>query len=283
MLKNDGENSVMKAIIDYFGKNAKTRVVDKEGFRAAVRVCVRDEDLNKNKYVNSFYYAVTRNPSLNKQLDALQAEYDQIKHAKGIGSPRIIVIRKEISKIRSQIWEQECCYVSDVSIVAAKLFEKQAINLIDLSGCYCAASKNADNSRFNILSAFISFAAAVKTEPNVQNVSIITPYAAQTRLIWALELDYQQHGDTEIRCATVHQFQGSESDVIFFDAVESYLAKKPGWLMGKDFNSIQRLINVAVTRAKGKLITVANSRFWNNNYTGTQHTFYKLVQNCINF
>ncbi|MGN1191428.1 MAG: AAA domain-containing protein [Dorea sp.] len=366
---------------------------------------VRDEELNKNKYVSSFYYAVTKNPSLNKQLDALQAEYDQLKHTKGIGSPRIIEIRKEISKIRSQIREQECCYVSDASIVAttiskvvidklfqekkydvvmfdevsmayvlqvvcaatfakehiicvgdfmqlapiaqskaqeilcediftylginrygkpyfhpwlvmldeqrrmhpkisafanqyvynrmlkdhpstqssrneivaAKPFENQAINLIDLTGCYCAASKNADNSRFNVLSAFISFAAAVKTEPNVQNVSIITPYAAQTRLIRALELDYRQHGNTEIRCATVHQFQGSESDVIFFDAVESYPAKKPGWLMGKDFNSIQRLINVAVTRAKGKLITVANSRFWNNNYAGTQHTFYKLV------
>ena len=90
-------------------------------------------------------------------------------------------------------------------------------------------------------------------------------------------MDYRQHGKTEIRCATVHQFQGSESDVIFFDAVESYPAKKPGWLMGKDFNSILRLINVAVTRARGKLITVANNRFWENNYKGTTHTFYRLV------
>ena len=92
-----------------------------------------------------------------------------------------------------------------------------------------------------------------------------------------MELDYRQHGKTEIRCATVHQFQGSESDVILFDAVESYPAKKPGWLMGKDFNSIRRLINVAVTRARGKLITVANTKFWNNNYKGTSHTFYRLV------
>lgn len=34
------ENSVMKAIVDHFGKNAKTRVVDKEHFRAEVKVCV---------------------------------------------------------------------------------------------------------------------------------------------------------------------------------------------------------------------------------------------------
>ena len=47
--------------------------------------------------------------------------------------------------------------------------------------------------------------------------------------------------------------------------------------MGKDFNSILRLVNVAVTRARGKLITVANNKFWENNYKGTTHTFYRLV------
>jgi len=31
---------MMKAIIDYFGKGAKTRAVDKEHFRAEVSVCV---------------------------------------------------------------------------------------------------------------------------------------------------------------------------------------------------------------------------------------------------
>lgn len=34
------ENIVMKAIIDYFGKGAKTSVIDKEHFRAEVSVCV---------------------------------------------------------------------------------------------------------------------------------------------------------------------------------------------------------------------------------------------------
>ncbi|SFG75691.1 AAA domain-containing protein [Oribacterium sp. WCC10] len=162
-------------------------------------------------------------------------------------------------------------------IVAAELFRGEAINLLNLSKCYCAASKNADNSRFNILSALISFAVAVKSEANVETVSIITPYAAQTRLVRAMELDYRKHDSTEIRCATVHQFQGSESDVVIFDAVESYPSKKPGWLMGKDFNSILRLINVAVTRARGKLVTVANTTFWNNNYKDTSHTLYRLL------
>ena len=366
---------------------------------------VRDQDLSQNPYVNSFYFSVTKNPSLNNKLDALLEEYDQIKHTKGLGTQKIIDIKKEINKIRSLIREQEQNYVGKASIVATtiskviidklfkeklydvvmfdevsmayvpqivcaatfckehlicvgdfmqlapiaqspakdilcedifsylginqygtphyhpwlvmldeqhrmhpdisgfsnqyiykkllkdhpsmaleragivreELFKGHPINLVSLDGSYCAAYKNADNSRFNVLSGFISFAAAVITEPNVETVSIITPYAAQTRLVHAMILDYREHGETALRCSTVHQFQGSESDVIFFDAVESYPAKKTGYLMGKDFNSIKRLINVAVTRAKGKLVCVANFKFWNNHYEGTTHTLYKLL------
>jgi hypothetical protein len=45
--------------------------------------------------------------------------------------------------------------------------------------------------------------------------------------------DYYEHGTKVISCATVHQFQGSESDVLIFDAVESYPGSKVGFLMGK--------------------------------------------------
>ena len=38
-----------------------------------------------------------------------------------------------------------------------------------------------------------------------------------------------------------------------------------------------RLINVAITRAKGKLITIANVRFWNNLFKGTSHIYYMLL------
>lgn len=163
-------------------------------------------------------------------------------------------------------------------IVKQDMFKGSPINLIDLSTTYCATTKNVDNSRFNILSALLSLSIALKSESNVDSLSIITPYAAQTRLIRALLLDYKNQQDNSIRCATVHQFQGSESDVIIFDAVESYPGKKPGWLMSKDSDSIKRLINVAVTRARGKLVVVANKRFWDVNYqTNPLHTFYRLV------
>ena len=32
-----------------------------------------------------------------------------------------------------------------------------------------------------------------------------------------------------------------------------------------------------ITRAKGKLITIANVRFWNNLFKGTSHIYYMLL------
>lgn len=163
----------------------------------------------------------------------------------------------------------------------------EAMNLIDVFGTYCAASKNADNSRFNIMSALLSFAVALKSEKAQYNLAfkeeektgIITPYAAQTRLIRALIQDYRENGKTAISCATVHQFQGSERNVIIFDAVESYPFTKPGWLVSKnENNSVLRLINVAITRARCKFITVANTRFWANKFSETQNVYYKLLE-----
>ena len=165
-------------------------------------------------------------------------------------------------------------------IVRQQPFEGQAMNLVDMSGSYCAAGKNSDNSRFNILSAIISFSTAISTEAiSKSSVGIITPYAAQTRLIRAMLRDHNGKEKTQVACSTVHQFQGSERDVIIFDAVESYPSQKPGWLMLKNDNEhVTRLINVAVTRARGKLITVANGNFWLKKFEGTNHIFYRMVQ-----
>lgn len=164
-------------------------------------------------------------------------------------------------------------------IVERLPFSGNAMNLIDLTGTYCATGKNRDNSRFNILSAVFAFGSALMAEANGEkSVGIITPYAAQTRLVRAMIQDYRKTSQTDITCATVHQFQGSERNVIVFDAAESYPSTKTGWLMSKNDNgSVTRLINVAVTRARGKLIVVANRGYWINKFNGSDHAFYKLI------
>lgn len=183
--------------------------------------------------------------------------------------------------------DHESVIENSLEVVKTQPLPNIPMTLIDLYGTFCAASKNADNSRFNIFSAIISFALALKSEKSQENldfkdeekVGIITPYAAQTRLIRAIIQDYKYQNTTAVSCATVHQFQGSECNTIIFDAVESYPFKRPGWLVSKNENSsVTRLINVALTRARAKFITVANAKFWENKFHETQHTYYNLLK-----
>jgi LSD1 subclass zinc finger protein len=88
----------------------------------------------------------------------------------------------------------------------------------------------------------------------------------------------QSRNTTDVSCATVHQFQGSERNVIIFDAVESCPATKVGWLMSKnEGGAVSRLINVAITRARGKFIAIANKTFWQNKVS-SDNLFGSLVK-----
>lgn len=165
---------------------------------------------------------------------------------------------------------------------------EQPMCLIDLYGTACFGSKNEDNSRFNVLSAVFAFGTALKSEKNQtsfndvsdeEKVGIITPYAAQTRLIKAMIQDYRlSKRVTNVSCATVHQFQGSERNVVIFDAVESCPSTRAGWLMSKnEGGAVTRLINVALTRSRGKFIAIANKPFWMNRF-GNENMFSSLVR-----
>lgn len=164
----------------------------------------------------------------------------------------------------------------------------QPMCLIDLYGTCCFGSKNEDNSRFNILSAVFAFATALKAEKSQayfddvsdeEKVGIITPYAAQTRLIKAMIQDHRQSKKTtNVSCATVHQFQGSERNVVIFDAVESCPSTRAGWLMARnEGGSVTRLINVALTRSRGKFIAIANKAFWLSKFE-SNNMFYSLIK-----
>lgn len=96
---------------------------------------------------------------------------------------------------------------------------------------------------------------------NGENISIgiITPYRAQVRLYYAKVR--ASYGNSEffnnIRIGTIHTFQGSECDIIFFDLVEESSSPVSRLLNDKDG---ERLITVALTRARHKLIVVGDTR-----------------------
>ena len=138
-----------------------------------------------------------------------------------------------------------------------------AMSLIDLSGMYSVCTKTMDGSRINIMSALMCLRLAEKNISQYE-VGIITPYSAQSRLILSMIRDIQEYDKKwlKVSCATVHQFQGSEKPVIIYDAVDCFRMPYPGMLLTSLKNdTANRLFNVALTRAKGKFVLVANIDF----------------------
>ena len=164
--------------------------------------------------------------------------------------------------------------------VAAEPFAGRAMEFVDLSGVMSTCIKSSDDSHANILSAFITFSLALKAA-QTQEVGIITPYHAQSRLLHAMvrdvnELETLPH---TIKCATVHQFQGSEEDVIIYDAVDCYRLPFPGALIASTAGRYaDRLFNVAMTRSKGKFICVANGSFMKNKGMSEDLMFMQMLK-----
>lgn len=130
-------------------------------------------------------------------------------------------------------------------------FDGNPFGFIDLSNSFSVCTKTYDSSYINVLSAFVSVHLAMRMKD--YDVGIITPYNAQARLIRSM---IRGLGLNHIECSTVHQFQGSEKSIIIFDAVDCYLRKFANDLLTSD-----RLINVAISRAKGKFIFVGNKDY----------------------
>jgi len=96
------------------------------------------------------------------------------------------------------------------------------------------------------------------------SVAIITPYRGQVKLLRkAIRLERLAAKATgrqlKLESGTVHQFQGSDADIVIFDMVDGPGRQELGSLLQGDTGV--RLVTVAVTRPKGKLIILAN-RDW---------------------
>lgn len=113
-------------------------------------------------------------------------------------------------------------------------------------------------SRYNIYSAIVCIRLAARAlASGAQNVGLVAPYRAQTRLLQHLVEQYRLPGE-RVETATVHRFQGNEKDVIIFDLVDSPPFQIGKLLYGGWGSEAMRLFNVACTRAKGKLVIVAH-------------------------
>lgn len=163
----------------------------------------------------------------------------------------------------SLVGDHESVKKSRNAIVDRPPFSQRAAVLVDTSyiGAHCL-NERSSNSRMNLLQALLSFQLIHESyKGGARSIGYVTPYRAQANLMEILleELYQKEKLESDIISATVHRFQGSERDVMIFDTVDSEPQQRAGMLLtGKDS---ERLINVAITRTKGKFIHVSNQAF----------------------
>jgi len=120
-------------------------------------------------------------------------------------------------------------------------------------------------------------------------IGIITPYAPQARKIRAAVSE--RKWDRYVRVGTIHLFQGREFLAVILDLVEAPPADKEENLIIPRFTSdvwghrgiatpATRLINVAHSRAKAKLIYVANVEY-HREHSSEQHVLMKFINDGV--
>ena len=144
------------------------------------------------------------------------------------------------------------------NIASCRPVSGEAVVLLNLVGSH---TFRVDSSKINLMSALMSFGTALNIASQNHSVGIITPYNPQSRLLRCMAKDFafQENETNRINCSTVHQFQGSEKDIILYDVAENRI---PGIMLSRcENNYANRLFNVAMTRARGKLCIMADKEF----------------------
>ncbi|MBT3343840.1 MAG: AAA family ATPase [Gemmatimonadetes bacterium] len=140
-------------------------------------------------------------------------------------------------------------------------FAGEPIIVVDTAGATTCATQEGGYSRYNEITAQHCVDLATRAlADGVLCVAIITPYAEQSRRIRRL-LPSDTAG--RIECRTVHRFQGGERDMVIFDTVDTD-PLAPGILLSGNTpgSTASNLINVSLSRARGKLIVIADVAYF---------------------
>lgn len=145
-----------------------------------------------------------------------------------------------------------------IETLAPEGLEEELI-VVDTSDLNPFCDVNGTGSRNNMVHALISERIArlfVNLEQS-GTVGVCSPFRSQSILVNRI---FKQSGLAhEVAVGTIHKFQGDEKDTIIFDTVDGLgAAKTAGYQISKDNPDEAQLLNVALSRAKRRVIIIAN-------------------------
>ncbi|QQS50880.1 MAG: AAA family ATPase [Bacteroidota bacterium] len=161
--------------------------------------------------------------------------------------------------------------------------DDQPLEFIDTAGCGFAEQTNPETKSafnpeemdllFRHLSGYLTDLAHLRIAPHIYGVGIISPYKAQVNLMqesFSEQVNLSPELCKQISINTIDSFQGQERDVIYISLVRSNEKSEIGFLA-----DIRRM-NVAMTRARKKLVIVGDSATIGN------HPFYSQLIDYVN-
>ena len=160
-----------------------------------------------------------------------------------------------------------------VSVATHVLFtEDQPLMFIDTAGCgfeelsESASISNPEEADFLVthLSGYLTQLKAFYSAENFPSIAVISPYRHQVELLKEKTLTHQELNDfrQKISINTIDSFQGAERDIVYISMTRSNAESSIGFL-----SDIRRM-NVAMTRARKKLVVIGDSA------TLSQFSFY---------
>ena len=136
---------------------------------------------------------------------------------------------------------------------------ENSLTVVDTSDAMPYCDITASGSRHNTIHALIAerIAKMFLETSDSGTMGYCSPYRAQSDL--AKRIFNKSGLGQDITAGTVHVFQGDEKDTIIFDTVDGLgAAKTAGAQISKDNPSESQLLNVAMSRARQRIIIIAN-------------------------
>jgi ATP-dependent RNA/DNA helicase IGHMBP2 len=154
--------------------------------------------------------------------------------------------------------------IAHQSVANQLLFDDdEPINFIDTAGCSYdekldgTSTTNPEEAAFLIrhLVSLVTRLETIHTAENFPTVAVISPYKQQIQILKALvsEEEILAKYERKIAVNTIDSFQGQERDVVYISLTRSNSDGNIGFLADT------RRMNVAMTRAKKKLVVIGDS------------------------